>query len=72
MKQEQELGSEQAEALQGLSDIERICFVLKHLEQWRLKEIADELSTNVGVIKQALFRALKKLRISMAGLRSAS
>ncbi len=68
----QELDSELAEALQQLSDIERVCFVLKHLEQWRLKEIAEELDTNVGTIKQALFRALKKLRISMAGLRSES
>ena len=65
-----ELGSELSSALSRLSDIERICFVLKHLEQWRLKEIANELDTNIGTIKQALFRALKKLRVSMAGLRS--
>lgn len=66
----EELGQDLAEALQALSEIERICFVLKHLEQWRLKEIAAELGTNVGTIKQALFRALKKLRISMSALRS--
>lgn len=59
-----------AEALQRLSEIERVCFVLKHLEQWRLKEIAEELDTNVGVVKQAVFRAVKKLRVSMSGLRS--
>jgi len=58
-----------ADALQRLTETERVCFVLKHLEQWRLKEIAQELDTNVGVIKQALFRAVKKLRISMADLR---
>ena len=69
---EQELGGELAAALQQLSDIERVCFVLKHLEQWRLKEIAEELDSNIGTVKQALFRALKKLRISMAGLRSES
>ena len=69
-RETEELGLELADALQGLTEIERICFVLKHLEQWRLKEIAEELGTNVGTIKQALFRALKKLRISMAGLRS--
>jgi len=59
-----------AAALTHLTEIERVCFVLKHLEQWRLKEIAEELDTNVGVIKQAVFRATKKLRVSMADLRS--
>ena len=65
-----ELSTDLAEALQKLSEIERVCFVLKHLEQWRLKEIADELNTTVGTIKQALFRAVKKLRNGMADLRS--
>jgi len=59
-----------ASALLGLTEIERVSFILKHLEQWRLKEIAGELDTNVGAIKQALFRAVKKLRVSMADLRS--
>ena len=63
---EYELGGDLATALQGLSEIERVCFVLKHLEQWRLKEIAAELDTNIGVVKQAIFRAVKKLRVSMA------
>jgi RNA polymerase sigma-70 factor (ECF subfamily) len=63
---EYELGGELAAALQRLSEIERICFVLKHMEQWRLKEIAAELDTNIGAVKQAIFRAVKKLRVSMA------
>ena len=57
-------------SLQKLTDAERICFVLKHLEQWRIREIAAELGTNDGTIKQALFRAVRKLRVSMADLRS--
>jgi len=65
-----ELNTDLTEALNQLSDIERMCFVLKHLEQWRLREIAQELDTSVGTIKQALFRAVKKLRVSMADLRS--
>lgn len=68
----EELSDELGAALRKLSEIERVCFVLKHLEQWRLKEIADELNTTVGTIKQALFRAVKKLRVSMSDLRSAS
>lgn len=55
-------------AMQQLSDIERVCFVLKHLEQWRLKEIAEELDTNIGTVKQALFRGVRKLRKRMTAL----
>jgi len=68
---DQELDKELALALQHLTEIERICFVLKHLEQWRLKEIAEELNVGIGTTKQAIFRAVKKLRISMADRRSA-
>ena len=65
-----DLESRLAVALEALTEIERVCFVLKHLEQWRLREIADELGATVGVIKQALFRAVRKLRVSMADIRS--
>lgn len=65
---EHDLGEELAGAFEGLTEIERTCFVLKHLEQWRLKEIAAELDVKIDTVKQALFRAVKKLRISMAGL----
>ena len=51
-----------------LSEIERVCFVLKHLEQWRLKEIADELDVKIDTVKQALFRGVKKLRVRMKDL----
>lgn len=57
-------------ALARLTEMERVCFVLKHLEQWKLHEIADELQVTVGTVKQAVFRGVAKLRLSMAGLRS--
>lgn len=60
-----------ARAFGHLSEIERVCFVLKHMEQWRLAEIADELGINVGAVKQAIFRAVGKLRVSMPDIRSA-
>ena len=66
----EDLESSLRKALNRLSEIERVCFVLKHLEQWRLQEIAEELDTSVGTVKQALFRAVRKLRGRMAGLRS--
>ena len=55
------------EACSGLSDIERVCFMLKHMEEWRLKEIAESLDTGVGTVKQAVFRAVKKLRVRLDG-----
>lgn len=65
---DEELGKDLAVALRGLSEIERVCFVLKHLEQWRLKEIGAEIGANTGTVKQAIFRAVKKLRVRMAAL----
>lgn len=67
-----DVGEAFAAALPCLSDAERVCFVLKHIEQWRLREIADELGTEVGNVKQALFRAVKKLRVSMRDIQSES
>jgi RNA polymerase sigma-70 factor (ECF subfamily) len=63
-----ELGAGLESALGRLSEVERICFVLKHLEQWRLKEIAEELDSNVGIVKQALFRAVRKLRSALPAI----
>lgn len=67
---EQELGRDLNRALVALTELERVCFVLKHLEQWRLSEIAEKLGVGVDTVKQALFRALRKLRKSMAHLKA--
>jgi len=66
--EDHELESRLAQSLARLTEVERVCFVLKHLEQWRVKEISVELDLNEGRIKQAVFRAVKKLRISMQNL----
>ncbi|MCH9695331.1 MAG: RNA polymerase sigma factor [Gammaproteobacteria bacterium] len=63
--EEHELECDLAQALARLTEVERVCFVLKHLEQWRAREIAEELGLNEGQVKQAVHRAVKKLRISM-------
>lgn len=52
-----------------LTDYERICFVLKHIEEWHLSEIAVETGNSVNSVKQALFRAVKKLRVGLADWR---
>ena len=56
--------------MQALSELERCCFVLKHVEQWKLVEIADEMKISPDSVKQALFRALRKLRVVMDPWRS--
>ena len=56
-------------SLASLSHLERMCVVLKHVEQWRLQEIADELDASVGTVKQALFRGIRKIRGELGDLR---
>jgi RNA polymerase sigma-70 factor (ECF subfamily) len=64
-----ELDRELSVALTQLSETERVCFVLKHLEQWRLREISDELDIGISTVKQALFRGVRKLRGSVTSLK---
>lgn len=70
IRADEELGQSLSMAMSHLSEIERVCFVLKHLEQWRLKEIAAEIDSNIGTVKQAIFRAVRKLRVRMVSLQS--
>ncbi|MGH9319680.1 MAG: RNA polymerase sigma factor [Vicinamibacteria bacterium] len=49
-------------ALSCLSDLERSAFVLRHFEEMSLAEVSQSLETTVSATKQALFRAVKKLR----------
>jgi RNA polymerase sigma-70 factor (ECF subfamily) len=67
--EDHELESSLSHSLARLTELERVCFVLKHLEQWRLKEMSDELDLNEGQVKQAVYRAVKKLRTSMQDMR---
>ena len=54
-----------AAAMQRLTTIERQTFFLRHIEGWRLEEIAESLQTNVNNAKQTLFRAVRKLRVDL-------
>jgi RNA polymerase sigma-70 factor, ECF subfamily len=60
-----------ARAMKCLSTQERVCFELKHREQWRLEEIAQELDISLNATKQALFRAVRKLRAALPDLAGA-
>jgi len=62
---QQALSKDLITAMQRLTTMERQTFVLKHIEGWRLDEIAESLHTNANNTKQALFRAVRKLRVDL-------
>jgi RNA polymerase sigma-70 factor (ECF subfamily) len=51
--------------LSRMTPIERTAFVLRHQEGRSLEEISAALSLNVGAAKQAIFRAVRKLRAAL-------
>jgi len=52
-------------AMQRLSAKERQTFLLKHIEGWKLDEIAETLQTSTNNVKSILFRAIRKLRVDL-------
>jgi RNA polymerase sigma-70 factor (ECF subfamily) len=51
--------------LSRMTTIERTAFVLRHQEGCSLEEISTVLSLNVNAAKQAIFRAVRKLRVAL-------
>jgi RNA polymerase sigma-70 factor (ECF subfamily) len=56
-------------ALEKLTPRERMVFELKHYQGLRLRTIGEMLSTTEETAKNTLFRATKKLRAQLAGVR---
>lgn len=56
-------------ALRDLTAMERTAFVLRHVEGFSIEEIAEALGSSRGGAKQAIFRAITKLRAQLAPLR---
>ena len=52
-----------------MSALERTAFLLRHAEGQSLDDIAQTLSMNVSACKQAIFRAVRKLRGALQPLR---
>jgi len=63
------LGERIQAALVKLTPRERMVFELKHYQGLRLRTIGEMLSTTEETAKNTLFRATKKLRTQLAGLR---
>ena len=63
------LGERIQAALEKLTPRERMVFELKHYQCLRLRVIGEMLNTTEETAKNTLFRATKKLRAQLAGLR---
>jgi RNA polymerase sigma-70 factor (ECF subfamily) len=63
------LGTRIQDALEKLTPRERMVFELKHYQGLRLRVIGEMLDTTEETAKNTLFRATKKLRTQLAGLR---
>lgn len=50
------------QALTRVSPRERVVFVMRHFNDFKINEIAEALSVSDGTVKSLLFRALRKLR----------
>ena len=61
----QSLDKDLTAAMERLTALERQVFLLKHIEGWRLDEIAESLQSNINSVKNALFRAVQKLRADL-------
>ena len=64
-----EIGARHEEAMKRLTATERTAFVLRHMEDRSTEEIAAALSIAPNAAKQAVFRAVQKLRTGLAELR---
>lgn len=58
------------QALASLTERERLAFVLRHVEDFEIEEVADQLGCNVNNCRQTVFRGLQKIRQQVAQWRS--
>jgi RNA polymerase sigma-70 factor (ECF subfamily) len=61
-----EMGEQQQFALHALTPLERTAFLLRHVEEQSTTEIAAALNIAPNAAKQAVFRAVQKLRLRLA------
>ena len=63
-----DLSTQTQAAMMNLSETERTVLMLRHFEGHSIKEIANILNLTTGACKQAVFRAVKKMRIELRPL----
>jgi RNA polymerase sigma-70 factor (ECF subfamily) len=64
-----EIGKMQETAMHSLTPLEHAAFVLRHMEDLTTDEIACALDIAPNAAKQAVFRAVQKLRRRLAALK---
>ena len=60
-----QIGRRVSDQMQHMSDIERAAFVMRHYEGESLDTISATLAMTVGQSKQAIFRAVRKMRAAL-------
>jgi RNA polymerase sigma-70 factor (ECF subfamily) len=68
--QRRQLQSSIEQAMDKLSDFEQTVFTLRHMQNFKLREIAKILDRSEGTIKNILFRAIQKMRDQLADIQS--
>lgn len=58
------------QALNKLSEFEQTVFTLRHMQNFKLREIAKILDRSEGTIKNILFRAIQKMRDQLSDIQS--
>ncbi len=61
-----EMTNELEGCIAGLSKMQRACFVMKHQNKMKVREISEALRCNPATVKVHLFRAVENLRKSLA------
>jgi RNA polymerase sigma-70 factor (ECF subfamily) len=64
------MGARIQEAMAELTPRERMVFEMKHHQGMRLRAIGEALNTTEETAKNTLFRATRKLRASLAPMRT--
>ena len=63
-----QIAEQRDSAMRNLTDVERAAFVLRHMEERSMDEIADVLGMTVNAAKQAVFRSVQKMRRALEPL----
>ena len=66
---DRETGERISAALSGLPARQRAVVVLRLYEEMNLEEIARALDMSLGTVKSSLHRALRRMRVTLAGIR---
>ena len=64
-----EIAALQELAMRGLTPVERMAFVLRHLEDRSTEEIAEVLNVTPNTAKQSVYRAVQKVRHRLTQLK---